>query len=358
MKLLITFYILICLSPNSFAQTYNLSDFFQYDANLAQKTDAIFSTLNDTAIVGQLFVQAAGQYGKPDHQIEYLIKHHYIGGILMLNGSKDSFKQKINHFNTINRGLPLIISADAEPSLINQKISNTTPVKQANKMLNRQEVRKYAKIICDELKTMGINYNYAPVVDMSPNQIISFRSFGLNPDTAKVWANIFIEETQKNGIIATAKHFPGHGYVSGDTHKKLVYIDGEMKEVKNYKPLIKNGVISIMVAHIAVKNNAKYNTNGLPSSCSRKIVTNLLKNELNFKGIVITDAMNMGGVASIENCELTALKAGCDMILMPVDTEKAVLSVLSEIKKNNEFKQQVYASSKKIIRAKICLGIL
>ena len=348
----------LIFSVQSQAQSYQLNDFFIYDATLAQKTDSIFNTLSDTAIIGQLFIQAAGTYGKSNKTIKNLIQHQYIGGVLMLNGSKTEFTKMIKEFKQINKGLPLVFSADAEPSLINQKIKETQPIKKANKMLNRDEVRKYAKLICEELKQMGINYNYAPVVDMSPNKIISYRSFGINADTAQVWANIFIEETQKNGIVATAKHFPGHGYVVGDTHKKLVYIDGEMKEVNNYIPLIKNGVLSIMVAHIAIKNNKKYNTNDLPATCSKNIVTGLLKNKLNFKGIVITDALNMGGVVNIPHCELKAIKAGCDMLLMPVNTEKALIDILNETKKNKSLQQRVFASVKKIIRLKICLGII
>ena len=131
-----------------------------------------------------------------------------------------------------------------------------------------------------------------------------------------------------------------------------------MIEVGNYIPLIDAGVLSIMVAHIAIKNNEKYNTNDLPSTVSKNIVTDLLKGEMNFKGLVVTDAMNMGGVASIPNCELKAAQAGCDLLLMPVNEEKAVLDILSEMQKDNVFKSQIYASVRKIIRLKICLGII
>lgn len=340
------------------SQQYTLQDFYVYDANLAQKTDSIFNTLTDTSRIGQMIIPAVGRLGKSDEHIKYLAAHQYIGGVILLNGTKIGFTDKIVNFNKANKGLPLIYSADAEPSLIGYKIKGCTPVKKANLMLSRNEVRKYANIICKDLKEIGINYNYAPVVDMSPNKVISNRSFGNNSDTAQIWANIFIQETQKNGIVATAKHFPGHGYVVGDTHKKLVYIDGEMKEVKNYIPLINNGVLSIMVAHIAIKNNEKYNTNDLPATCSKNIVTGLLKNEMKFKGIVITDALNMGGVVSIPNCELKAAMAGCDALLMPVNEEKALFDILAETQKNQMFKQQIYASVKKIIRLKICLGIL
>mgnify|MGYP000029377950 CR=1 FL=1 len=193
---------------------------------------------------------------------------------------------------------------------------------------------------------------------MSPNEAISYRAFGNDPDTAQVWSRVFIEETQRQGIVATAKHFPGHGYVVGDTHKKLVYIEGEMKEVDNYKPLIEAGVLSIMVAHIAIKNNEKYQTNDLPSSVSRTIVTDLLKDQMNFKGLVVTDAMNMGGVASIPNCELKAAQAGCDLILMPINEEKALFDILGSTQSDEAFKKQVYASVRKIIRLKICLGLI
>jgi beta-N-acetylhexosaminidase len=355
------FFGLFLAAVNLHAQRFSLSDFFIYDAKLEQLTDSIFETLNDTARVGQMIIPAAGGHGKPTEHLNALLKKNYIGGILLLNGTKEGFTEMVKQFNTVNSnagGLPLLYSADAEPSLIGYKIKNCTPVKKANLMVSREEVRMFAASICNDLKDIGINYNYAPVVDMSPNEAITYRSFGDNSDTAQIWSRIFIEETQKRGIVATAKHFPGHGYVVGDTHKQLVYIDGEMKEVGNYIPLIKAGVLSIMVAHIAIKNNEKYNTNDMPSTVSRNIVTGLLKEEMHFKGLVVTDALNMGGVASIPNCELKAAQAGCDLLLMPVNEEKAVLDILGELNKNENFKQEIYASVRKIIRLKICLGII
>ncbi|UKN01511.1 hypothetical protein K6119_17445 [Paracrocinitomix mangrovi] len=343
------------------AQNYQLSDFFVYDATLAQKVDSVFNEMNDTSRVGQMIIPAAGRLGKSQEHLNNLIVKNYIGGILLLNGTKEGFTTMVNDFNSLNEqygGLPMLYSADAEPSLIGYKIKNCTPVKKAHLMVDREEVKKFAASICNDLKDIGINYNYAPVVDMSPNEVISFRAFGNDPDTAQVWSKVFIDETQSHGIVATAKHFPGHGYVVGDTHKKLVYIDGEMREVHNYIPLIEGGVLSIMVAHIAIKNNEKYNTNDMPSSVSKNIVTDLLKNKMNFKGLVVTDAMNMGGVASIPNCELKAAQAGCDLILMPVNEEQALFDILGAVNSDAQFKQQVYASVKKIIRLKFCLGLM
>lgn len=354
--------ITLLLSINSIAQKeWSLQDFFVYDAELEQEIDDHFDALSDTARVGQMIIPAVGRLGKPTEHVNELIRKNYVGGVLLLNGTKAGFTKMVQEFNQLNKdnnGLPMLYSADAEPSLIGYKIKGCAPVKKANLMISREEVRKFALSICNDLKDIGINYNYAPVVDMSPNEAITYRAFGNNADTAIAWSKVFIDETQKNGIVATAKHFPGHGMVSGDTHKKLVYIDGDMQEVANYEPLIKAGVLSIMVAHIAIKNNPEYNTNDLPSSISRKVVTDLLKHQMNFKGLIVTDAMNMGGVASIENCELKAAQAGCDLILMPVNEEKAVMDIVGNLEKDEAFKKQIYASVRKIIRLKICLGLM
>ena len=197
------------------------------------------------------------------------------------------------------------------------------------------------------------------MVDLSPdNIVIRNRSFSADPDSVGLLAGAFIQATQEMGIVATAKHFPGHGLVKGDTHSQLVYIDGEMKETGVYPSLIRNGLLSIMVGHIAVKDNSEYDTDGLPASCAKNIVTGLLKNKLGFRGLVVTDAMNMGALKSIDHAGLKAAMAGCDMILMPPQEQALTNDILAEMHKNPAFKSQVEQSVKKIIRLKVCLGLL
>lgn len=340
---------------------FHLEDFYDYNPILERKVDEIFNKMNDTLRVGQIIVPSLGKHGKDTEHVVALAAKGYMGGVLLLNGTTETFKAFVHQFDSIadtNGYLRPIYSADAEPTLIKYKIKGTTPVPKTNMIKSKEEVTAVTKIISADLNKIGITQNFAPVIDASPNKTVSNRSFGLDMDTVIGFSNLFIDETQKNGIVATAKHFPGHGFVVGDTHEKLVYIDGEMKEVNNYKPVIKNKVLSIMVAHIAVKNNPKYNTDGLPSTCSRAIVTDLLKNELKFRGLVITDAMNMGGVRTVPNSGLKAVAAGCDQLLMPVEEEKDIFDILTELNVNEDFKYQVYASVKKIIRMKICLGIV
>lgn len=340
---------------------FELQDFLKDNKDLDAAVDKVFATLDDTAIVAQLIMPAVGRLGQEKTTIDQHIKDRIIGGVLMLNGTKEGFTSWITDFEKQNKtygNLPFLYSADAEPSLVNRKIAGSTLVKKANEMQSIEEVRTCAQTISKDLNDIGINYNFSPVVDMSPNATVGFRSFGAVPANIIPWSGAFIEETQAQGIIATAKHFPGHGLVSGDTHKALQVIDGELKEIQNYPPLIAQGALSIMVAHIAVQNNPKYNTNGLPSTCSKSIVTDLLKTEMGFKGLVVTDAMNMGGVVAVPEAAYKAVAAGCDIVLMPVDAKKAHAELLAHYSNDAAFKAQVDAAAKKIIRMKIALGLL
>lgn len=340
--------------------TFVLNDFFSENNLLNDCVDSIFNKLNPHDRVAQLIMPAIGEHGQTEATIDQLVKDGKIGGVLMLNGTKSQFTTWISKYNKWNDSLhhlPFLYSADAEPSLVNRKIINSTPVKKANKLQSKKEVIEVANTISKDLNEIGINYNFAPVVDMSPNKTVGWRSFGHEPDSVIPWSIAFIEETQKHQIIATAKHFPGHGFVVGDTHKKLVYIDGEMKELVNYPDLIQDRIMSIMIAHIAVRNNPKYNTSGLPATTSREIVTDLLKDSLNFKGLIVTDAMNMGGVSSIEDANKMAIKAGCDILLMPLDANKAHKDLLELYEESDEAKTEIDNSVKKIIRAKLCLGL-
>lgn len=340
--------------------SFVLNDFFSDSDVLEESVDSIFNRLNPHEKVAQLIMPAIGEHGQTEATIDKLVQGGKIGGVLMLNGTKSQFTKwisKYNHWNDSLSRLPFLYSADAEPSLVNRKIINSTPVKKANKLQSKKEVVEVALTISGDLNEIGINYNFAPVVDMSPNKTVGWRSFGHEPDSVIPWSAAFVEETQKHQIMATAKHFPGHGFVEGDTHKKLVYIDGEMKELVNYPDLIKKNIMSVMIAHIAVTNNSEYNTSGLPATTSREIVTELLKDSLNFKGLIVTDAMNMGGVSSIKNANKLAVMAGCDILLMPLDANQAHTDLLELYAESEDAKAEINNSVKKIIRAKLCLGL-
>ena len=340
---------------------YALNDFLSENEQLDKDVDALFNTLDDTAIVAQLIMPAVGRLGQTPQTIEAHIKKRQIGGVLMLNGSVKQFSGWITKFNKLNaaNGNPgFLYSADAEPSLFNRKITGAPVVKKANEITSLEQVNACADTIAAVLKRIGINYNFAPVVDLSKNATVGYRGFGKNPANNIPWSNALIQRMQENGVIATAKHFPGHGLVCGDTHKSLQAIDGELKEVPTYPKLIEDGVLSIMIGHLAVINNPKYDTKGLPATCSKTIVTDLLRNELGFKGLVVTDAMNMGGVTAIKGNSVKAIEAGVDILLMPIDAAKAHSEILARYRTDAAFKAQVDAAAKRVLRMKLCVGAI
>ena len=340
---------------------FELSDFLEENKDLEDKVQLQFEKMSDSAVVAQLLMPATGRLGLPKEDVEKFTKKGIIGGVLMLNGTVDEFTTWIKEFEAINKkkgNLPFLYSADAEPSLVNRKITGSTPVKKAQEVKTIEEAREVAKLISADLNKIGINYNFAPVVDVSTNATVGYRGFGANKENLLPWSKAFISETQKNNIIATAKHFPGHGLVSGDTHKSLQTINGELKELENYPPLIADGVLSIMIAHIAIQNNKLYDTKGMPATTSETIVTELLRKKLGFNGLIVTDAMNMGGVSKVPNASEKAINAGCDIVLMPLDIEKSFQDIYTRMKKDKEFRTKVEQAAKRVIRMKICLGLV
>ena len=183
--------------------------------------------------------------------------------------------------------------------------------------------------ISNDLNQIGINYNFSPVVDMSPNSTVGYRSFGKNPENIIPWSNQFIQTTQKNNIIATAKHFPGHGDTDLDSHKILPTISFTKKrldsiELHPYKRLFQEGLSSVMVAHLNVPALEK--RKNFPSSISKAIVTDLLQDDLNFQGLIFTDALNMKGASNFKKpgeIDLAAFLAGNDVLLISESIPKA-----------------------------------
>lgn len=364
LKMLYLKYIFLCFFPFFLASktTKKLTPEHISSFLVTEKANELFEKMNDNERIGQMLVVATGKLGKPKKDVLEIIKKYHIGGILLLNGSKKEFQGYVKEFDKITQnknGIPILYSADAEPSLINFKIKGLPYIKPTSTIKDSTDCYNIGQQISKELLEIGIRHNYAPVCDMSTKNIaIGNRSFGSDEKRVMDMSLVFINASHNNNVIATAKHFPGHGYVKGDTHEQLVFIDGELKELSVYKHLIENFTLSIMVGHIAIKNNEKYNTNGFPATCSRVIVTDLLRKQMNFNGLIVTDAMNMGAVKKLKDAPFLAAKAGNDMILMVEDEGKFVADVLAEMSVNAEFKTQIYESVKRILRYKVALGII
>lgn len=258
---LLYFLLFLSFAKANAQKNWTLNDFYSADPILNLKVDSIFNGLSSKDKIGQMIIQAAGPLGKSTTNIIKLIAKHQLGGIIMLKGEKKAFRSLTRKFRSVSltsNSLPILFSADAEPSLINRKISGTKKVIPTSGIKTLSKCGYVANVIGKELNYMGIRQNFAPTCDLSSgNKAIGNRSFGSHGDSVAALANKFIKTMHGAGIVATAKHFPGHGFVKGDTHTETVYIDGKLKEIDVYKPLIDSGLISVMVAHICVKNNDK-----------------------------------------------------------------------------------------------------
>jgi len=243
---------------------------------------------------------------------------------------------------------------------------------------------KYARLqgsyTAREARAAGINWLYAPVADVNNNPnnpVINIRSFGEDPQTVGAFVRAFIEGAQAAGALATAKHFPGHGDTTTDSHVGLPVVDVsrerlEKLELVPFRAAIASGVGSIMTAHIALpqiepepaaplrspEGNAPPVT--LPATLSHKILTGMLRDELKFKGLVVTDAMEMAGVAAryeAATSAVKAVKAGADVILESPDIEAAIRAIKEAVARGEITESRINASVQRILRAKAALGL-
>ena len=356
-------FILICvcalyLHINGQAR-FTLNDFYSENNELANVVDSAFEKLTDKEKAAQLIMYAVSSTDNvyTFTKTKKLLQDTIISNVVFLKGHLDVIKNQINQFDSMQRNLQNLYACDCEPSLFNMKYFGSSKVPKTNLLIYDSLLRQYTDTIIATLRRTGIQINFAPVVDKAFNTaVINNRSFGKNDSAIIHLSNQFISQTQEQQIATSIKHFPGHGNVTGDSHKNLVYIDGALKEIQNFDSVYQaSKPIFTMVGHIAVKNNQDWNTFNEPSTISANIVNGLLKNKLQFKGIAVTDAMNMLGVATIPDADFKALKAGIDLVLMPVNPRKLHQQILDEMKKDSFLSKQINASIKKIIRLKLCL---
>ncbi len=335
---------------------FTLDNFYEENTLLNSTIDSIYLLMSPHDRISQMIISSTGAGTNNYDQLSSEAQNGSIGGAVFL-GKNSNLGKRIALLQQESRW-PLLLSMDAEPSLINSRLTDLDQVfEKTSKAKNMTDVKNISMEIAEILLSIGIHQNYAPVSDLSANRsVINHRSFGNDVLDVKSKTNAFIQEHQLSGVVATVKHFPGHGNAKGDSHEILVSINDLNEELDIFKSNIESNVISVMVGHISVKTG-EFATSGHPSSISREITTNLLKNKLGFKGIVITDAMNMKGVTSFENADLKAIEAGNDLVLMPKDPHMLISQIKQKATASKEFRKQIKTSIKKIIRLKLCLGL-
>jgi beta-glucosidase-like glycosyl hydrolase/CubicO group peptidase (beta-lactamase class C family) len=331
--------------------------------------DSIYSSMTLKEKVGQLFVIQAFSNKNKNHKdnIINIIRNNNIGGIIFSKGSAHKQVDLTNDFQS-ESSIPLLIGMDAEWGL-NMRLDSTFSFPwnmTLGAIKDNNLIRQVGRSIADHCKRIGVNFNFAPVVDINTNPdnpIIGNRSFGESTQNVSSKSLNFMRGQQEMNILSSAKHFPGHGDTSTDSHKTLPFISHDKKrilktELKPFKTLINNGLESVMIAHLEVPSLEK--TKGLPSTLSYSIVTSLLKNTLGFKGLIITDALEMKGLSNFKskgNLDMLAFKAGNDILLMSANVSEGIQAIVDEYNLGEISEERLSYSVKKILKAKYKVGL-
>ena len=331
--------------------------------------DSVYSSMTLNQKVGQLFVVQAVSNKGISHKTKILdeITSNRVGGIIFSNGSAEEQVKLTNLYQEMS-DIPLLIGMDAEWGL-SMRLDSTFsfPWNMTLGAISDNELIKHVgNRIAAHCKRIGVNFNFAPVVDINTNPknpIIGNRSFGESMQNVSSKSLSYMIGQQQMNILSSAKHFPGHGDTSTDSHKSLPIINHKKErilnvELKPFKNLINNGLESVMIAHLEVPSLEK--TRGLPSTLSFAIVTELLRYRLGFKGLIITDALEMKGLSSFKskgNLDMLAFKAGNDILLMSENVSKGISSIINEYNTGSITEERLSYSVKKILKAKYKVGL-
>ncbi len=307
-----------------------------------------------------------------------LVSREHIGGLILVNLADGKIVAKADPLQTagfINRmqrlaKVPLLVAGDFERGA-SMRVDSTTIFPHAMAFAasdDPDEARIEGGITAKESRAMGFQWIFFPDADVNnnpDNPIINIRSYGEDPATVSHFVSAFIEGAHsdpKNPVLVTAKHFPGHGDTATDTHMNLAVITGdrprlEALEWTPFRAAIASGVDSIMTAHIAVP---ALDDPGLPATLSPKILTGVLRDDLGFKGLIVTDALDMGGIAhgfTVGDAAVRAVEAGADVLLMPSDPKKAIDAVAAAVKSGRITTKRIDESVTRILNAKARVGL-
>ena len=346
---------------------YTITLFSQNTAK-QQWVDSVYQELSIEERFGQLLMVRANQSYKPyNPDIEQYIKDYGIGGVCFFAAKAEEQLEQMNQWQSLSK-TPMIIGIDAEWGL-GMRLKNTIsyPFQMTLGAIEDDSlIYEMGYQIGKECQRIGVQLNFAPVVDINnnpKNPVINSRSFGDNPQRVAEKAAMYMAGLQDAGIIATAKHFPGHGDTGSDSHKTLPVVNHpkeRLKEVELYpfQQLINKGLSGIMVAHLYVP--AYENEKNLASTLSPKIVTKLLKEEMGFQGLVVTDALDMKGVTKYfpsGEIEVKAMLAGNDILLLPENIPAAIEGLKNAYQSGRISKNLLKTQCQKILSYKYDLGL-
>ena len=334
--------------------------------------DSTLASMSLAEKVGQVIMAPAyGHYLSTDtdemQDVVAAVTSRHLGGIIMFQG--DVYEEAIA-INTLQRRarIPLLVSGDFERGLA-MRVRRGTYFPDAMAIgATRNTAYAYAagKAIAEEGRAIGVHQNYAPVADINTNPlnpVINTRAFSDDPGLVSDMVDAFVRGTNDGGMISTVKHFPGHGGTEIDSHLDLPTVTSSLAglqqvELVPFERAIKAGALSVMVAHLAVP--AIDPTQGLPASLSFPVITGLLKSTLGFRGLVVTDAMEMQGITrgfSVSDAVVRSFNAGVDLMLMPGDDDVAVTALMEAVTSGTIPASRLDDAVRKILVAKQWLGL-
>ena len=331
---------------------------------LSEEVEAQLQLMTLDQKIAQLLIVDAPRLVVSDQLAERLATAPY-GGFILMGSSFGTLSETRAFIQQLREksAYPLIISTDQEggnvqrlQSISSPKATNIPYMSQLGYIGSMDLTRKVGKVVGDELSAVGINVDYAPVLDVNSNPrnpIIGKRSFSKDPTITYKMGIAFAEGLAEDHVTAVYKHFPGHGDTSVDSHVSLPIVNKTRAELDAielvpFKEAIKSGAEIIMVAHIALP---KITNDMTPASLSYKITTELLRNELGYKGLVITDGLNMGALTknySEADIYWRAIDAGADLLCLPTNPELAISSIKSHISE-----QRIDESVRRILHYKL-----
>jgi len=297
---------------------------------------------------------------------QHLIRDCHIGGLIMFSGDPGKQVALINRAQNAAH-IPLLIGQDCEWGL-SMRLKDTIQFPKNMTLGAIQDeslIYQVGQEIGQQCKAVGVHINFAPVVDINTNPanpIIGTRSFGHYKEAVARKGLLFAKGLQSAGVLACAKHFPGHGDTSVDSHLDLPVINHSRErlmaeEIYPFKVLIDGGVDAIMPAHIAIEALGSPNMSAI---LSRSVITDLLRKQLGFEGLIITDGMNMKGIAKFflpHESSLRAVQAGNDIILCPLDVEGSIAHIIEAVKNGSMNSKELDAHVLRILKTKEKLGL-
>ena len=334
--------------------------------------------------VAQLIMPwVAGEYaavGSPEYeQVRAWVQDDKVGGLVLSIGMPLSYAAKLNHMQRLAR-VPLLIASDMEngtgmrlggsyalPSLLPQGGGTVFPPVMALGATRSDELAyRLGQVLGAEARAVGVHITFGPVLDVNANPlnpIINVRSFGEDPALVSRLAAAYIRGARENGLMTTGKHFPGHGDTETDSHIGLPAIRASRAHLDSvdlppFRTAVGNGIDAIMTAHIAV--TGILGDSAPPATLSPYFMTDVLRKEMNFRGLLVTDAMTMGGVANrYGDTEplVLALQAGADILLMPHSVTEAINTVMKAIESGRLTQARIDESARRVLRMKAQAGL-